>query len=114
MQQTELMCPIHSRGGAGHDTNFPFRILMALVNAALKMTDKCDCDGRKGRVEIYVCGALIEMGVRKVMTNRQTSCIFSTRVESSPYSKLVSFTMQRFAWQTGAVVTLAQDINLRM
>jgi hypothetical protein len=40
---------------------------MALVNFELKVVDKGDCDGRKGCVEIYVCGALIEIGVWKVI-----------------------------------------------
>ena len=45
----------------------PARNLMALVNSLLKILDKCDCEGRNGRVEIYVCGALEEMGVWKVI-----------------------------------------------
>src|SRR5260221_1608697 len=81
VQQTALLCPIHSSGGAGHDNNFPVCILMALVNPALRMADKCDCDGRKGRVEIYVCGGVIEMGGREVVMKRQTSCIFSKKGE---------------------------------
>jgi len=40
---------------------------MPLVNNLLKMVDKGDCEGRKGRVEIYMCGALIETGEPKVM-----------------------------------------------
>ena len=40
---------------------------MALVNRVLKLIDKGDCVGRNGPVDIYVCGALIEMGVWKVM-----------------------------------------------
>ena len=46
------VCPVHSRGGAGHDDWPPTRILMALVNALLKILDKGDCEGRNGRPEI--------------------------------------------------------------
>jgi hypothetical protein len=46
---------------------------MALVNLVLKVFDKVEHKGKKGRVERYVCGALIEMGVRKAMMKRQTS-----------------------------------------
>jgi hypothetical protein len=66
-------CPIHSNGGAGHDDNLPPTILIALVNLVLKVFDKDDRKGKKGRVERYVCGALIEMGVRKAMMKRQMS-----------------------------------------
>ena len=40
---------------------------MALVNLVLKVFDKVERKGKKGRVEIYVCGALVEMGVRKAI-----------------------------------------------
>jgi len=40
---------------------------MAPVNSLLKILDNSDCEGRNGRVEIYMCGALMEMGVWKVM-----------------------------------------------
>ena len=70
MQLIAPVCPIHSNGGAGHDTNFPLFTTIPLVNSASKVFDRCDCEGRKGRVEIYVCGALIERGVRKVMIKR--------------------------------------------
>jgi len=46
---------------------------MALVNLVLKVFDKGEHKGKKGGVERYVCGALIEMGVRKAMMKRQTS-----------------------------------------
>ena len=46
---------------------------MDLVNPVLKMVDKGDCEGRKGPVEIYVCGVLMERGVRKAMMKRQMS-----------------------------------------
>ena len=36
---------------------------MALVNSLLNMFDKGDWEGRNGRVEIYTCGVLKEMGV---------------------------------------------------
>jgi len=52
---------------------------MALVNRVLKVSDKVECKGKKGRVERYVCGALIEMGVRKTMMKRQKSWILSRR-----------------------------------
>ena len=67
MQEMVLVCPIHFNGGAGHDNIFPFCMLMPLLNNLLKMVDKGDCDGRKGRVEIYVCGALTVTGGPKVM-----------------------------------------------
>ena len=67
------MCPIHSNGGAGHDINFPILVSMPFVKCVLKMVDKCDCEGKKGRVEMYVCGALKDSGVWKVMMKRQTS-----------------------------------------
>jgi len=73
MQVIAPVCPVHSNGGAGHDDNLPPTILMALVNLVLKVFDKVECKGRKGGAEIYVCGALIEMGVRKAMMKRQTS-----------------------------------------
>jgi len=40
------------------------------VKCVLKIVDKCDFDGRNGPVEIYVCGVLIEMGVRKIIMKR--------------------------------------------
>jgi hypothetical protein len=46
---------------------------MALVNLALKVFDKLESEGKKGRVERYVWGALIETGVRKAMMKRQMS-----------------------------------------
>ena len=64
---------------------------MVLVNHLLKMADKGDCEGRKGPVEIYVCGVLIEMAVRKVMMKRQTSWILATTVESLFCIKLDHF-----------------------
>jgi len=67
------VCPTHDDGGAGHDDSLPLTTLMALVNLVLKVFDKVERKGKKGRVERYVCGALIEMGVRKAMTKRQTS-----------------------------------------
>ena len=73
MQEIVSACPIHDDGGAGHDDNVPLIILMPLVNLALKVFDKVECKGKKGRVERYVCGALIEMGVRKAIMKRQMS-----------------------------------------
>jgi len=73
MQVILLVCPAHDTGGAGHDDNLPLTTSMALVNLVLKVFDKVERRGKKGRVEIYVCGALIEMGVRKAMMKRQTS-----------------------------------------
>jgi len=35
MQVIERACPIHCNGGAGHDNNFPLRILMDFVNRVL-------------------------------------------------------------------------------
>ena len=67
---------------------------MVLVNHSLKMLDKGDCEGRKGPVEIYVCGVLIEIGVWNVMMKRQISWTLSTTIESVFYIKLESF------WQT--------------
>ena len=67
------MCPTHSNCGAGHDSNFPIFVLMPLVKFVLKMVDKWDCEGKKGRVEIYVCGALKDRGVWKMMMKRQAS-----------------------------------------
>ena len=61
---------------------------MVLVNHLLKMADKGDCEGRKGPVEIYVCGVLIEMAVWKVIMKRQTSWILSTIVKLPFYIKL--------------------------
>ena len=40
---------------------------MVLVNLVPKILDKGDCEGRNGPAEIYMCGALIEMGVWKVI-----------------------------------------------
>jgi len=73
MQLIQPVCPIHDNGGAGHDDNLPLTTSMALINLVLKVFDKIERKGKKGRVEIYVCGALIEMGVRKAMMKRQTS-----------------------------------------
>jgi len=73
MQLILLVCPIHDHGGAGHDDNFPLTTSMPLVNLVLKVFDKGEREGKKGRVERYVCGALIEMGVRNAMMKRQTS-----------------------------------------
>ena len=68
-----LVCPINANGGAGHDDNPPLTTLMDLVNVLLKVLDKVECEGKKGCVERYVCGALIEMGVRNAMMKRYTS-----------------------------------------
>jgi len=73
MHGIPLVCPIHDNGGAGHDNNPPLITLMSLINLVLKVSDKVERKGKKGRVERYVCGALIEMGVRKAMMKRQTS-----------------------------------------
>jgi len=73
MQVMAPVCPIHDNGGAGHDNSPPLITLMPLVNLVLKVSDKVERTGKKGRVERYVCGALIEMGVRKAMMKRQTS-----------------------------------------
>jgi len=73
MQVIALVCPTHDNGGAGHDDNLPLTTSMALVNLVLKVFDKVERKGKKGRVERYVCGALTEMGVRKAMMKRQTS-----------------------------------------
>ena len=64
---------------------------MVLVKHSLKILDKGDCEGRKGPVEIYVWGVLIEMAVWKVMMKRQTSWILSTTVESPFYIKVNHF-----------------------
>jgi len=79
---------------------------MALVNLVLKVFDKIERKGKKGRPEIYVCGALVEMGVRKAMMKQQTSSILSRRVGFSFYcqSELPKI-------QDGAKLTLAQDIT---
>jgi len=46
------VCPVHPKGGAGHDVWLPTRILMAPVNSLLNILSKGDCEGRNGRVEI--------------------------------------------------------------
>ena len=48
----DQVCPVHSRGGAGHEDWLPTRNLMALVNSLLKILDKGDSEGRNGRPEI--------------------------------------------------------------
>jgi len=73
MHVTALVCPTHDNGGAGHDDNLPLTTSMPLVNLVLKVFDKVERKGKKGRVERYVCGALIEMGVRNATMKRQTS-----------------------------------------
>jgi hypothetical protein len=73
------VCPTHSNGGAGHDDNLPLTTLRAFVNLVLKVSDKVERKGKKGRVERYVCGALVEIGVRKAMMKRQISWILSRR-----------------------------------
>jgi len=73
MQLIARACPTHDDGGAGHEDNLPLTTLMALVNLVSKEFDKVERKGKKDRVERYVCGALIEMGVRKAMMKRQTS-----------------------------------------
>jgi len=40
------------------------------VKYVLKIVNKGDFDGRNGPVEIYVCGVLMEMGVRKMIMKR--------------------------------------------
>jgi len=70
MQVIRPVCPIHD---AGHDDKLPLTILMDLVNLVANVFDKVEYKGKKGRVERYVCGALIEMGVRKAMMKRQMS-----------------------------------------
>ena len=60
---------------------------MVLGNHVLKMVDKGDSEGRKGPVEIYVCGVLIESGAWKVMMKRQMSFILVRIVVSPSYNK---------------------------
>ena len=48
----------------------------------LKVADKGDSEGRNGPVEIYVCGVLLEMGVRKAIMKRQRSSILSKSFSS--------------------------------
>ena len=45
------VCPIHFNGGAGQDDNFPLTILMGLISFVLKVFNKVECEGKKGRVE---------------------------------------------------------------
>ena len=52
MDMTMRECPTHCDGGAGHDNNLPFCILIVLENHLLNVIDKGDCEGRKGPVEI--------------------------------------------------------------
>jgi len=73
MQVILSVCPTHDNGGTGHDDNLPLTTSMPLVNLVLKVFDKVERKGKKGRVERYVCGALIEMGERKAVMKRQTS-----------------------------------------
>jgi len=40
---------------------------MPLVNSLLNTLDTGDCEGRNGRVEIYMCGVLKEIGVWNVI-----------------------------------------------
>ena len=61
---------------------------MAFVNHMPKVANNDDCEGRKGRVEIYVCGVLTERGVRNVVMKRQMSLILSVRAELVSYSNL--------------------------
>ena len=51
-QVTLLRCPLHRKGGTGHDNDFPLCILIALVNRVLNIIDNGDSDGRNGCVEI--------------------------------------------------------------
>ena len=51
-QATVLACPLHFKGCAGHDNNFPLSILIAFVNRVPKIADNGDSEGRNGRVEI--------------------------------------------------------------
>src|SRR5260370_28066149 len=113
MHSTYLLCPIHSNGGAGHDNNFPRCTFMALINPILKMVDKLECDGRNGRVEMYVCGVLIDIGVWKVMMKRKISRIFSRRVQSASYKHVGIIFHPTLIENTGAVFTMTQDLSLR-
>ena len=45
------VCPIHFNGGAGQDDNFPPTILMDFIKLVLKVVDKVEREGKKGRVE---------------------------------------------------------------
>ena len=51
-QETLSVCPLHLKGFAGHDDNFPLCTLMAFVNRVLKIVDNGDSDGKNGCVEI--------------------------------------------------------------
>ena len=83
----ELVCPTHCNGGVGQDGNFPLCILRVLVNHVLNVVDNGDSEGRKGPVEIYVCGVLIKRGVWKAMMKRHMSWILLRIVGSPFYSK---------------------------
>ena len=45
------VCPIHSHVDGGQDDNFPPTILMGLINFVLKVFDKVEREGKKGRVD---------------------------------------------------------------
>jgi len=51
MHMTPSVCPIHFNGGAGQDDKFPPTILIDFINLVLKVFDKVECEGKKGRVE---------------------------------------------------------------
>ena len=40
------------------------------MKCVLKIVDKGDFEGKNGPVEIYVCGVLLEMGMRKMIIKR--------------------------------------------
>ena len=56
----------------------------------LNILDNGDSEGRNGPAEIYVCGVLIEMGVRKTVIKWQTSSILSKSFSSVSWIKLES------------------------
>ena len=82
------MCAVHSNSGDGHDNSLPPWTVILLLNDVLKIVfDKSDSEGKNGPVEIYVCGALIEMAVQNLLMKRQKSSILSASVKSASYTQ---------------------------
>jgi hypothetical protein len=73
--QTALVCPCHTFEGAGQDVMRPLNTLMISGNEALLLFHKLDPVGVKGRTDMYMCAALVEIGVKKASTKRNASSI---------------------------------------
>ena len=75
--RTPLVCPFHIFVGAGQYFTRPLHTLRISGNNVRILFHILDSIGRNGRVEMYICAALVEIGVKNESTTRNASSIRS-------------------------------------